>query len=296
MSACLAAVGLPPTVLHEFPVTDTPRYRRIAERYGMLAHEQGICGCPVHVEVRDQDMTVLVCNRLRPWLPTLLALSVNSAVCRNADSGHASWRSVLWGRWPTAAVPLESAAEYHATLQRLQGLRDARCASLITDDPRWNLLGRNLNAHHTGGPSEHVAMDNASEVLDVLISRSGLDIGGLGDVHTGITEVLDSWLGDGRVCRLSLRLRVIRGCVLVLAGPSLAQEELLSFHPCGPEVSMSRNSAASRPCSSVGRPAVARSAGCCRTRRSSCAPGWSPTQADVRWSPRSRRATGVRRC
>ncbi len=122
--ARLLAVGLPPTVPHEFPVTDTPRYRQIAERYGMLAHEQGICGCHVHVEVPDLDTAVLVCNRLRPWLPTLLALSANSAVYRNADSGYASWRSVLWGRWPTADPPphLESAAEYHATLQRLQDM------------------------------------------------------------------------------------------------------------------------------------------------------------------------------
>ena len=49
--ARLLAVGLPPTVPHEFPITDTPRYREIAERFGMIAHEQGICGCHVHVAV-----------------------------------------------------------------------------------------------------------------------------------------------------------------------------------------------------------------------------------------------------
>ena len=42
--AQLLAVGLPPTVPHEFPITDTPRYRQIADRFGMIAHEQGICG------------------------------------------------------------------------------------------------------------------------------------------------------------------------------------------------------------------------------------------------------------
>ncbi len=49
--ATLLAVGLPPTVPHHFPITDTPRYHQIAERFGMIAHEQGICGCHVHVEV-----------------------------------------------------------------------------------------------------------------------------------------------------------------------------------------------------------------------------------------------------
>ncbi len=122
--ALLLAVGLPPTVPHEFPITDTPRYRNIAERYAMLAHEQGVCGCHVHVAVPDLEHAVGVCNRLRPWLPVLLALSANSAVYRDEDSGYASWRNILWHRWPTAGPPprLESAAAYHATLQTLQDL------------------------------------------------------------------------------------------------------------------------------------------------------------------------------
>src|SRR3954471_10335265 len=44
-SACdarLLAVGLPPSVPHEFPLTDTPRYRKIGDNFGMIAHEQGI--------------------------------------------------------------------------------------------------------------------------------------------------------------------------------------------------------------------------------------------------------------
>lgn len=103
--ALLLAVALPPTVPHEFPVTDEPRYRAIAERFGMIAREQGICGCHVHVAVPNRELAVKVGNRLRPWLPMLLALSANSAVYRSADTGHASWRSVLWARWPSACSP-----------------------------------------------------------------------------------------------------------------------------------------------------------------------------------------------
>jgi glutamate---cysteine ligase / carboxylate-amine ligase len=101
----LLAVGLPPSTPHAFPVTDTPRYRRIGAEFGMIAHEQGICGCHVHVQVPDRAAAVHVSNWLRPWLPSLLALSANSAIYRNADSGHASWRSVLWRRWPAAGPP-----------------------------------------------------------------------------------------------------------------------------------------------------------------------------------------------
>lgn len=101
----LLACGLPPVTPHRFPVTDTPRYRRIGEEFGMVAHEQGICGCHVHVQVPDRAAAIHVSNWLRPWLPSLLALSANSRVYRSADSGYASWRSVLWRRWPAAGAP-----------------------------------------------------------------------------------------------------------------------------------------------------------------------------------------------
>ncbi|OBI17980.1 MULTISPECIES: glutamate--cysteine ligase [unclassified Mycobacterium] len=117
----LLAAGLPPATPHEFPVTDTPRYRRIGAEYGMVAHEQGICGCHVHVAVPDRAAAVAVSNWLRPWLPSLLALSANSAVYRCADSGYASWRSVLWRRWPVAGPPpfFPSPDDYDRTVRML---------------------------------------------------------------------------------------------------------------------------------------------------------------------------------
>ncbi|MCV7419205.1 glutamate--cysteine ligase [Mycobacterium yunnanensis] len=119
--ARLLAVALPPTLPQHFPVTDKPRYAHIAERFGMIAHEQGISGCHVHVAVADRDVAVRVATRLRPWLPLLLALTANSAVYRNADTGHASWRSVLWARWPSAGPPppFDSAAEYDAAVKEM---------------------------------------------------------------------------------------------------------------------------------------------------------------------------------
>jgi glutamate---cysteine ligase / carboxylate-amine ligase len=120
--AQLLAVGLPPTVPHTFPITDTPRYREIADKFGMIAHEQGICGCHVHVAVPSREAAIRVSNRLRPWLPSLLALAANSAVYRNTDTGYASWRSVLWARWPSAGPPphFDSADEYDAVVRMLR--------------------------------------------------------------------------------------------------------------------------------------------------------------------------------
>jgi carboxylate-amine ligase len=117
----LLALALPPVTPHEFPVTDTERYRRIGAQFGMVAHEQGICGCHVHVEVPDRAAAIYVSNWLRPWLPSLLALSANSAIYRNADTGYASWRSVLWRRWPVAGAPpfFTSPEEYDDTVRML---------------------------------------------------------------------------------------------------------------------------------------------------------------------------------
>ena len=72
---------------------------------------------------------VQVSNRLRPWLPLLLALTANSAIYRNADTGHASWRSVLWARWPSAGPPphFDSAAEYDAACD--DAATPARCST-----------------------------------------------------------------------------------------------------------------------------------------------------------------------
>ncbi|MGW0246449.1 glutamate--cysteine ligase 2 [Nocardia goodfellowii] len=112
--AQLLAVAIPPTVPGRFPVTDTPRYQRIAEGFGMLAQEQGLCGCHVHVAVPDRETAVQVSNYLRPWLPLFLALTANSAIYRGVETGYASWRSILWRRWPSAGPPpyFHSADEY----------------------------------------------------------------------------------------------------------------------------------------------------------------------------------------
>ncbi|WP_068925325.1 carboxylate-amine ligase [Planobispora rosea] len=102
-------------------VTDIPRYLRIARAYGAIARGEKCCGCHVHVEVPDREEAVQVCNHLRPWFPTLLALTANSPFTAGRDSGYASWRTIAWGRWPTVGPPplLDSAADYRATVDAL---------------------------------------------------------------------------------------------------------------------------------------------------------------------------------
>ncbi|GAC1636173.1 MAG: glutamate--cysteine ligase [Mycobacterium sp.] len=118
--AQLLAAGLPPTRPHDLPTTDSPRYRAIAQRFGKIA-EECVCGVHVHVEVPSRGAAIEVSNRLRPWLPLLLALSANSAVYGESDTGYASWRSIMWALWPSAGPPphFDSVDEYDGTVQML---------------------------------------------------------------------------------------------------------------------------------------------------------------------------------
>ncbi|QTR03119.1 glutamate--cysteine ligase [Saccharothrix algeriensis] len=119
--AQLLAVGVPLVGPMAQPFSDSDRYRRIGEGYGLLAAEHGICGCHVHVAVPDRETAVQVCNHLRPWLPVLLALTANSPIHQGVDTGYASWRSVLAGRWPCSGAPpyFTSAEHYDSVVDML---------------------------------------------------------------------------------------------------------------------------------------------------------------------------------
>ncbi|UJW31130.1 glutamate--cysteine ligase [Saccharothrix sp. AJ9571] len=119
--ARLLAVGVPLTGPMGQSFSDSDRYRRIGEDYGLLAAEHGVCGCHVHVAVPDRETAVQVCNHLRPWLPVLLALTANSPVHQGVDTGYASWRSVLNSRWPCSGAPpyFTSAEHYDAVLDMM---------------------------------------------------------------------------------------------------------------------------------------------------------------------------------
>ncbi|MCZ4120961.1 glutamate--cysteine ligase 2 [Streptomyces sp. H39-S7] len=78
------------------------RYQRLVEKFGLTAQEQLTCGCHVHVSVESDDEGVAVLDGIRPWLSVLLALSANSPYWQGRDSDYSSYRSQVWGRWPSA--------------------------------------------------------------------------------------------------------------------------------------------------------------------------------------------------
>jgi carboxylate-amine ligase len=102
-------------------VTANPRYEHMSGEYRMLVSEQLICGTQVHVAVPDRDLAVAVAHRVTPWLPALLALSASSPFWQGTDTGYASYRTLVWRRWPTtrALGEFESAADYDRTVADL---------------------------------------------------------------------------------------------------------------------------------------------------------------------------------
>lgn len=117
----VASGTAPSSRADDFELTALGRFSRMQRDYRVLVDEQLICGLQVHVGVADRNVAVRVAQRIAPYLPTLLAMSASSPYWHGSDTGYASYRSMIWQRWPTAGSfgALETAAEYDALVRSL---------------------------------------------------------------------------------------------------------------------------------------------------------------------------------
>ncbi|AFR27238.1 glutamate--cysteine ligase [Arthrobacter sp. Rue61a] len=122
VGARVAALATPP-VFHATPTAGNQRYAAMGTEFGLISREQLTCGFHVHVSIESPEEGVAVLDRMRHWLPVLLALSANSPFWMGADTGFASYRTQIWNRWPTAG-PMDvfgSAGGYGQVLSELLG-------------------------------------------------------------------------------------------------------------------------------------------------------------------------------
>jgi glutamate---cysteine ligase / carboxylate-amine ligase len=114
------------------------RYERMQHEYQLLVREQHICGAQVHVDVPDRDVAVAVVQHVALHLPTFLALSASSPYWRGVDSGYASYRCMVWQRWPTAGPPgpMRTAADYDAVVADLVASGTISDAGMVYFDIR----------------------------------------------------------------------------------------------------------------------------------------------------------------
>ena len=88
------------------PIIDTEHYHRVEEGLKYVAWRNNTFSLHVHAGVRDIDRAVKVCDRLRPALPLLLAISANSPYLDGRDSGLHSARTQSFTKsFPRCGVP-----------------------------------------------------------------------------------------------------------------------------------------------------------------------------------------------
>jgi len=116
--------GMPFQAAPHPTLTDDPRYDRVRTSFREVIADHQVSGLHVHVAVPNREVGVRVLGRIRPWLPTLLALSGNSPFWRGVDTGFASWRTIMMRRWVTAGCPpvFRDAADYDRRLAQLVGI------------------------------------------------------------------------------------------------------------------------------------------------------------------------------
>ena len=103
----LGATGTHPwSDYREQRIIDTEHYRRVEEGLKYVAWRNNTFSLHVHVGIRGPDRAVLVCDRLRPVLPLLLAISATSPYLDGRDSGlHSARTQIFTKSFPRCGVP-----------------------------------------------------------------------------------------------------------------------------------------------------------------------------------------------
>jgi carboxylate-amine ligase len=127
--AALGATGTHPWAdYREQPIIDTEHYRRVEEGLKYVAWRNNTFSLHVHLGVQDIDRAIQVCDRMRPVLPLLLAISANSPYLDGRDSGLQSARTQSFTKsFPRCGIPdafgsWKAYREYIEFLQRTHSI------------------------------------------------------------------------------------------------------------------------------------------------------------------------------
>ena len=164
--ALLPAGTHPSATWRDQRLNEDDRYAELRDRWGLLALQQMIVGCHVHVSVGDPEVAVAVLDRLRHDLPVLLAMSGSSPYWEGTDTGYASYRTLWFGRWPVTGLPehFGSRAAYDRTVDALV------TAGLVADASHlyWDVRPS------TRYPTVEVRIGDTMPVLDDVVLHAGL--------------------------------------------------------------------------------------------------------------------------
>ena len=147
--ALLASTGTHPwSPWQEQRIIDTDHYRRVEEGLKYVAWRNNTFSLHLHVGVRGPDRAVAVCDRLRPVLPELLAVSANSPFLDGRDSGLHSVRSQIFTKsFPRCGIP-DAFGSFHSYADYVELL--VRTNSLVEHTQLW----WSVRPHHSFGTVE----------------------------------------------------------------------------------------------------------------------------------------------
>jgi len=105
----------------EQQVTRGDRYAVLAEELQQVGRRLVTFGLHVHIGVAEPDRRIELMNRMRPYLPLLLALSTSSPFLEGQFTGLRSYRSALLAALPRTGIPpaFESWAAYRSMVELL---------------------------------------------------------------------------------------------------------------------------------------------------------------------------------
>lgn len=125
----LGATGTHPfSDYREQQIIDTEHYRVVEDGLKYVAWRNNTFSLHVHVGVQGADRAVAVCDRLRPVLPVLLAVSANSPFLDGRDAGlHSARTQTFTKSFPRCGVPdpfgdWETFAQYIDILVRTRSI------------------------------------------------------------------------------------------------------------------------------------------------------------------------------
>ena len=159
--ALLSATGTHPwSTWQEQRIIDTEHYHRVEEGLQYVARRNNTFSLHVHIGMRGADRAVAVCDRLRPVLPELLALSANSIFLDGRDSGLQSARSQIFTRsFPRCGIP-DPFGSFGAYADYVDFL--VRTNSIVEHTQLW----WSVRPHHSFGTVEVRICDAQSSAED----------------------------------------------------------------------------------------------------------------------------------
>lgn len=164
----IAAAGAHPTaVLESLPVVQEERYLQMIDEVGRAARRQGVSGLHVHIGIESAERCYERLESVLPWLPVVLALSVNSPFADGATTGMLSNRVGILAELPRSGAPpaFGSYIAWEAWLERLVELGVIEDYTRVWWDIRPNPRLGTLEIRIADQPT---ALERTALLVDVL--------------------------------------------------------------------------------------------------------------------------------